>query len=62
MDASQAFDIKRLSNFADDKAARHHKAFWGEVEIGSFSSLGCPHERHHLRRVPVLGDPGGYAY
>jgi len=34
--ARQVFDIEGLSNFADDKAARHHKAFSGEVEIGSF--------------------------
>jgi hypothetical protein len=42
MGARQAFDIERLSNFADDKAARHHKAFWGEVEIGSFSPWVSP--------------------
>jgi hypothetical protein len=42
MGARQAFDIERLSDFADDKAARHHKAFWGEVEIGSFSPWVSP--------------------
>jgi hypothetical protein len=44
--ARQAFDIEGLSNFADDKAARHHKAFSGEVEIGSFSPPGYP---RHIR-------------
>jgi hypothetical protein len=38
LSARQAFDIEGLSNFADDKAARHHKAFSGEVEIGILPS------------------------
>src|SRR3981081_2744717 len=32
----QAFDIDRVSKFADGKVERHHKAFSGEVETGSF--------------------------
>jgi hypothetical protein len=29
----QAFDIDRLSDFADGKAGRHHKAFSGQWEM-----------------------------
>jgi hypothetical protein len=36
--ARQVFDIEGLSNFADGKAARHHRAFSDEVEIGILPS------------------------
>jgi hypothetical protein len=38
----QAFDIYELYNFADDKVARHHKAFSGQGETGSFLSVVSP--------------------
>src|SRR5712692_3595037 len=57
--ARQTFDIIGLYNFADDKAARHHKAFSGEGEIGILPSwrdhgfpaayLRCPVRRQRCR-------------